>query len=45
MMLRSRSRVSLVHVYGTMPLLIFWIAQWFKDGVDVNKVDISEAHW
>lgn len=19
--------------------------RWFKEGVDVNKVDISEAHW
>jgi hypothetical protein len=19
--------------------------RWFKDGVDVNEVDISEAHW
>lgn len=21
------------------------VERWFKDGVDVNKVEISEAHW
>ena len=26
-------------------LLIYLLDRWFKDGVDVNEVDISEAHW
>jgi len=26
-------------------LLMYLLDRWFKDGVDVNEVDISEAHW
>lgn len=23
----------------------FWAERWYKEGVDVNEVNISEAHW
>jgi nuclear transport factor 2 (NTF2) superfamily protein len=42
---REYSQHSRVFVVQSKALIKVYIERWFKDGVDVNAVEISESHW
>ena len=42
---REYSRHPCVFVVQSKALIKVHVERWFKDGVDVNTIDISESHW